>query len=185
MEHSTKGFLAGATGFGLLLGGTCLALWPDGPEFNDAKLQVAVQQAPWRELSGDATQHTLQARYLVSVALVGDNMVTRCMLVVPDPATEASLADAVALSYEIFDSLGRPVATDNINGATVTLASPDSYHADRRITVGSHGKTDFTVVVTVIVDPAASAHHLAALRTSLAEAQLELHHVRNSADGFP
>lgn len=199
MKQTTKGFLAGLTGIGLLVGGTTFALWTDsdrspGGTIAAGTLQVEVHDANWRDISMDRRDRgheiqldafkiipgdVIQAKYPVRVALEGDNMVAQLRLVRPGKNTTGELAAGLDISYEIQDANGRTVATAGRRGATVTLVSADNLTNRHHIAVDAQTKVaTFDVVVTIAFDRNTSERELTETQAILADAELELKQVR-------
>src|SRR5690606_21317435 len=62
MKKTTQGFLAGAAGLGLLLGGSTFALWSDSANLDQqsissGNLEVKVNSTNWRDMSPDRTDN--------------------------------------------------------------------------------------------------------------------------------
>lgn len=199
MKQTTKGFLAGLAGVGLLLGGSTFALWTDsdrspGGTIAAGNLQVEVHDANWRDISRDRRDRgheiqldafkiipgdVIQAKYPVRVVLEGDNMVAQLRLVKPGKETSGELVPGLDISYEIQDAQGRTVATAGRRGATVTLASEDNTANRHHITVNPNTQVaNFDVVVTIKFDRNTPERQLAETQAVLADAELELKQVR-------
>lgn len=124
MKNTTKGFLAGAAGLGLILGGSTFALWTDtegvggNTTLTAGNLAVGVINSEWRDVSSDRTWDRghkirdvekfriipgdkIQAKYGVSVGLEGDNMVAKLRLKDKQGQPVGDLASGLKVSYKI------------------------------------------------------------------------------------
>lgn len=210
MKKTTKGFLAGAAGLGLLLGGSTFALWSDSANLDaqrirSGNLEVKVNEANWRDISPDRTDKgrrghhinlerfriipgdKIQARYPVNVALEGENMVAQLKL------TEAGkkhasdeLTKGLDIEYAIQDRWGRTVDTSGKDGSRIFLAAKDNGNAGNlpRVDADSAGRAEFTVTVTVTFKEGTSDRDLTQAQALLKDSELELQQVRAGAHGY-
>lgn len=178
MKKTTQGFLAGAAGLGLLLGGSTFALWTDGANVPDStitagNLEVKVDAMNWRDMSDDRTDKghkikdlrkfriipgdKIQGEFGVDVALQGDNMLAELSLTEPGTLDKSRLARALDIDYEIRGPDGKKIHGDR-HGIKVLLASTDNEntrHWDRgwrnvpTVPTDRGGRAEFTVLVTV------------------------------------
>lgn len=208
MRNATKGFLAGAAGVGLLLGGSTFALWSDNDTVDGAKitagnLAVKVDRAHWRDISDDRTDNShrihlrnfkiipgdeIQGEYKVNVGLTGDNMVAELSLAQKGKTAGGALADGLDITYEVLDKDGNVLVTSGNEGARIALASRDNTNrAATAIVVGPEARgrsADFTVRVTVEFDEDTENQDLVKAHAWLKDADLELEQVRTGEYGF-
>lgn len=143
MKNTTKGFLAGAAGLGLVLGGSTFALWTDtAPVGNNTtltagNLDVDVVDSKWRDISGDRRWDRghkidniedfriipgdkIQAKYGVSVGLEGDNMVAKLRLKDKQGNPIGDLAPGLKVTYKLEKAGGGfwPFADEELSGDT-------------------------------------------------------------------
>ena len=130
MKNTTKGFLAGAAGLGLILGGSTFALWTDtegvggNTTLTAGNLAVGVINSEWRDISSDRTWDRghkirdvekfriipgdkIQAKYGVSVGLRGDNMVAKLRLKDKQGQPLDGLSSGLKITYKIEKAGGR------------------------------------------------------------------------------
>lgn len=192
MKNSTKGFVAGAAGIGLLLGASTFALWSDsrdvnGGEIASGNLAVEVSDPTWQDVSVPGAEtdinlenfqivpgDKLQGTYNVKVDLAGTNMAAHLRLVGNE--LEGELADGLAVDYQIHSPSGDVVASGDEAGVQIEL-DPGSIPNG----VATDDYANFHVVAAV--DFAENAD-LALTETTavLADAQLELQQVRGGTD---
>jgi len=211
VKNTTKGFLAGAAGLGLILGGSTFALWTDDADLSSERitagnLEVKVNEANWKDMSKDRTDRgwrghdidlesfriipgdKIQARYPISVGLEGENMVAKLHLATKGKkgGAEGELAEGLDISYEVLDSRGKPVSRGDHKGAEVTLASEDNGNARGLVRVDAEPgkKADFYVVVTVEFDEDTDERDLVETQATLADAEIELKQVRKGVPGY-
>ena len=123
MKNTTKGFLAGAAGLGLILGGSTFALWTDtegvgsNTTLTAGNLAVGVVNSEWRDISSDRWDRghkindiekfriipgdKIQAKYGVSVGLEGDNMVAKLSLKDKQGKPVGDLARGLKVTYKL------------------------------------------------------------------------------------
>ncbi len=210
MKKTTQGFLAGAAGLGLLLGGSTFALWSDSDSANNSQitsgnLEVKVNDANWRDISDDHTAQgheikdltefkiipgdKIQGEFGVAVALEGENMVAELKLAnAGELGAEGPLARGLEVDYEIQDHVGTSIGHGKTDGVKVQLASPDNgnnqgWHRLPTVNATPDGKAEFTVVVTVKFKDTDDLT-LRKSRAGLLNAELELKQVREGAPGF-
>lgn len=211
MKQTTKGFLAGAAGLGLLLGGSTFALWTDSDNVPSStitagNLQVEVgQDAKWRDISPDRSitrwrgghdiedieqfkiipGDKIQAKYPVHVALEGDNMVAKLQLKQHGKKADGALRKALDIKYEVLNQDGEVVESSRRHGVSVTLASEDNDDPRglRQIQADIDGEAEFTVVVTVKFKDTEDLN-LRKAQAELATAELELEQVRERVPGY-
>ncbi|GAA4477295.1 hypothetical protein GCM10023190_16690 [Enteractinococcus fodinae] len=142
MKNTTKGFLAGAAGLGLVLGGSTFALWTDTAGLGSdttltaGNLAVGVVSSEWRDISYDRSfdrghrinniekfriipGDKIQAKYGVSVGLEGDNMVAKLRLKDKDGNTvDGALAPGLKVTYKLERASGGfwPFSEDAVEG---------------------------------------------------------------------
>lgn len=141
MKNTTKGFLAGAAGLGLILGGSTFALWTDteglgsNTTLTAGNLAVGVVNSEWRDISHDRWDRghpikniekfriipgdKIQAKYGVSVGLEGDNMVAKLRLKDQDGnIIDGDLAPGLRVTYKLERAGGGiwPFGEDAIEG---------------------------------------------------------------------
>ncbi|OAV63082.1 alternate-type signal peptide domain-containing protein [Enteractinococcus helveticum] len=210
MKKTTKGFLAGAAGLGLLLGGSTFALWSDSADLDDQRirsgnLEVKVNEVNWRDISPDRTDKgrngheinlerfriipgdKIQARYPIKVALEGENMVAQLKLAEAGKKHASDdLAKGLDIEYEVQDRWGRTVDTSGKDGSKIFLASKDNGNAGNlpRVDADGDGRAEFTVTVTVTFKEGTSDRDLTRAQARLKDSELELQQVRAGAYGY-
>ncbi|GAA4115374.1 alternate-type signal peptide domain-containing protein [Enteractinococcus coprophilus] len=210
MKKTTQGFLAGAAGLGLLLGGSTFALWSDSADLNDQRiasgnLEVQVSEVNWRDISPDRTDKgkhgheinlerfriipgdKIQARYPIKVALEGENMVAKLKLAeAGKKQAVGELAAGLEVEYEVKDRWGRTVDTSGRDGSTIYLASKDNGNPGNlpRVDADGQGRAEFTVTVTVTFKEGTSNRDLTQAQALLKDSELELQQVRSGAHGY-
>ena|GEM_PF-1180799 len=146
MKNTTKGFLAGAAGLGLILGGSTFALWSDTADINGTtltagNLDVKVLDPEWKDISRDRTDgrrgghdidniedfriipgDKIQAKYGVSVGLEGENMVAQLRLKDKDGKPVGDdLARGLKINYQIEKAGGGgfwPLGEEDLTGGS-------------------------------------------------------------------
>ena len=220
MKNTTKGFLAGAAGLRLVLGGSTFALWSDtagvggDTTLTAGNLEVGMVNSEWRDVSHDRWDRghkirdiekfriipgdKIQAKYGVSVALEGDNMVGKLRLKDSDGnLIDGDLAPGLKVTYKLerapgsYWPFGEEEVEGDSDGVELNMISEEgeAYARDNNIrlpiihtVVGPEldNKPDFYVTVTVEFKDV-DEREFAQTSAKLGEAQLELEQVR---DGY-
>lgn len=193
MKNSTKGFVAGAAGVGLLLGASTFALWSDsdsasGGTITSGNLNVNVHDNPqWEDVSGnDSTPinlsdfrivpgDTLQGRYFLDVELEGDNM--EAGLSLENSTLDEAIANGLDVRYDLRQaSTGEQIANGGDDGAQFSL-TPETIPAG----VATSNDANYEVVVTVEFPAENDNLDLTQTTTALGEAKLELVQLRGES----
>lgn len=211
MKKTTQGFLAGAAGLGLLLGGSTFALWSDSADLSEQRitsgnLEVRVDDTNWRDMSKDRTDgkwgkgHTIdnlrdfriipgdkiQGEFAVDVGLEGENMVAQLKLAPKGQHTDGDLAKGLKIDYEVKDHRGKTIGHGDWKGVTVDLASSDNGNPGDlpRVTATPDGTAEFTVIVTVEFKKDTANRDMTRAHATLADSELELKQVRQAVHGY-
>lgn len=211
MKKTTQGFLAGAAGLGLLLGGSTFALWSDSADIDQQRitagnLEVKVNDVNWRDISPDRTDNRwgkghdiknlhnfriipgdqIQGEFAVDVGLEGENMVAQLKLAPTGKHASGELAEGLKVTYEVQDHHGKKIGHGDWRGVTVDLASSDNGNPGNlpRVTATPDGKAEFKVVVTVEFKKDTSNRDLTRAQATLSDSELELTQVREKVHGY-
>lgn len=214
MKKTTQGFLAGAAGLGLLLGGSTFALWSDSANLDQqsissGNLEVKVNSTNWRDMSPDRTDNLwgkghkikdlkkfkiipgdkIQGEFELDLALEGENMVAQLKMAPAGKHPKGDLADGLKITYEVQDHRGKTIETGDNRGVMLTLASEDNGNnrgPGRLPTVSPRpdGRAELRVVVTVEFDKNTSDRDLTRAHTTLSKSELQLTQVREKVHGY-
>ncbi|WP_022870294.1 alternate-type signal peptide domain-containing protein [Yaniella halotolerans] len=193
MKNSTKGFVAGAAGVGLLLGASTFAIWSDnatvdGAEIAAGNVEVSVEHKGWEDdRTGQHIGQTLESFKVVpgdsikrtdevKVDLDGDNMVANLQLV--GGALDGDLSNALTIDYQLQNSTGVEVLQVDESGLEVQLTPEDVKGT------ATHPNTQFVVETTIHFDAnKVKDRELTQTEAKLDQTSLQLRQINESSEG--
>ncbi|WP_217133845.1 alternate-type signal peptide domain-containing protein [Leucobacter chinensis] len=199
MKKTTTGFIAGAAGAALLLGGSTFALWSDsvqapGGEIQSGNLEVAVTGSQWNDISagGDTGREitladfkvvpgdTIEGSFDVDLALQGDNLAAELRLAGGQAFSGALAAGFIDVSYSVEDAAGNEVLSGNSSGVNLDLVSLKNRAPGNAVAVPASidGTADLTVKVAVTFNAETKDRDLVEAAAALETSAIELVQVR-------
>lgn len=195
-NKKTTGFVAGAAGIALLMGGATFALWSasddiDGGTITAGNLDVDVleEEVTWTDISGGGNVpindlgafrivpgDTIQGRFPIDVALEGDNL--RAELSFDTGNVTGDLGQRLSdFEFEVSAGEEKFASTDPSNPfvpITLTPASGTSGDSGVAVPVETDGFADLTAVVKMTFDRDTPEQDLVQKHLALEDAKVEL-----------